>query len=575
MRMIRRLFFRVLSVFRPGCADADLAGGTDPHPQLLRDKVPSAPDRAKESQHDAPRWALDSWWLDVKLGFRMLIKYPGLALAGGAGIAVAVALAAVGFSLINDNFLTSSVPLDEGDRLVSIEIWDSAASNPEPRILRDYHVWREELKSVQEISAFRILVPNLIAPGAQPESVRVAAMSASGFRVARVRPLMGRYIEEEDERAGAPSVVVIGENVWRNRFASDPAILGRIIQLGATPHTIVGVMPKGFAFPVNDHFWVPLRVGFATPEPLTGPALVVFGRLALGATLADAQAELAAIGQRTALAFPKIYAPLRPQAMPYPRPFAGVHGTMDVTGLLAMQGIFVALLVLVCLNVTILVYTRTAMRQAEISLRTALGASRGRIVAQLFIEALVLSAGAALAGVMIAALALRWIATATLPLASLLPFWVSFRLSTEAVLYAVALSVFAAAIVGIVPALQATRRGLQTGFRITGADGIRLGETWTILIIAQVSFAVALLPPALSSTWKDHAGRVCRSRIRCRGVFVRGVGNGLRAGNRRNGGRRYARVYPPLCRPTDRADTPPGSRVPCLRRNICDVQSWR
>jgi putative ABC transport system permease protein len=187
-------------------------------------------------------------------------------------------------------------------------------------------------------------------------------MNASGFRVARVRPLMGRYIEEEDEREGAPSVVVIGEKVWRNRFAGDPVILGRIIQLGETPHTIVGVMPKGFAFPVNDHFWVPLRVGFATPEPLMGPALMVFGRLAPGATLAAAQAELAAIGQRTALAFPKIYAPLRPQVMPYPRPFAGIHGSMDVTGLLAMQGVFVALLVLVCLNVTILVYTRTAMR---------------------------------------------------------------------------------------------------------------------------------------------------------------------------------------------------------------------
>jgi putative ABC transport system permease protein len=502
--MIRRLFLRLFSIFRSGRAHADLAAGTDPRPQLFQDTVPSATEPGKERQHEAPSFrALDSWWLDVKLGVRMLVKYPGLALAGGAGIAAAVAIAAGGFSLINDNFLTSSVPLDEGDRLVSIEIWDSAASNPEPRILRDYHAWREELKSVQEISAFRILAPNLITPGAQPEGVRVAAMSASGFRVARVRPLMGRYIEEQDEREGAPSVVVIGENVWRNRFAGDPAILGRTIQLGATPHTIVGVMPKGFAFPVNDHFWVPLRVGFATPEPLTGPALVVFGRLAPGATLAGAQAELAAIGQRTALAFPKIYAPLRPQAMPYPRPFAGVHGTMDVTGLLAMQGIFVALLVLVSLNVTILVYTRTAMRQAEISLRTALGASRSRIVAQLFMEALVLSAVAALAGVMIAALALRWIATATLPLASLLPFWVSFRLSPEAVLYAVALSVLAAATVGIVPALQATRRGLQTGFRITGADGMRLGKTWTILIIAQVSFAVALLPPALSSTWKD------------------------------------------------------------------------
>ena len=134
-------------------------------------------------------------------------------------------------------------------------------------------------------------------------------------------------------------MVVIGENVWRNRFAGDPAILGRTIQLGATPHSIVGVMPKGFAFPVNHHFWVPLRAGFAPPEPLTGPDLMVFGRLAPGATLASAQAELAAIGQRTALAFPKIYAQLRPQVMPYPHPFVGMHGTKDVTGLLAMQGI--------------------------------------------------------------------------------------------------------------------------------------------------------------------------------------------------------------------------------------------
>lgn len=132
----------------------------------------------------------------------------------------------------SEPFLASSLPLEEGDRIVSIEIWDSVASNPERRILHDYHVWREALKSVQEIGAFRTVTPNLIAPGAQPGSVRVASMSASGFRVARVRPLMGRYLVDDDEREGALSVVVIGENVWRNRFAGDPAILGRTIQLG-------------------------------------------------------------------------------------------------------------------------------------------------------------------------------------------------------------------------------------------------------------------------------------------------------------------------------------------------------
>ena len=157
----------------------------------------------RQSFPEQQAWFLGSWWLDIKLGIRMLIKYPGLALTGGAGIAVAVAIVVGAFSLIYGAFLVSSVPLEEGDRIVSIELWDAAAGQTELRSLYDYHLWREELKSVEEISAFGMLTPNLIAPGARIESVRVASMSASGFRVARVRPLMGRYLEEDDERDGA------------------------------------------------------------------------------------------------------------------------------------------------------------------------------------------------------------------------------------------------------------------------------------------------------------------------------------------------------------------------------------
>src|SRR5262245_44351108 len=123
MRTIRHLFSRLFSAFRSGRAGADLAGRTEPH---LR---PSAAERAKDSQHDAGPWVLDSWWLDVKLGVRMLVKYPGLALAGGAGIAAVVAIAAGAYSFVYTNLLVSSLPLDEGDRIVSIELWDTAASN--------------------------------------------------------------------------------------------------------------------------------------------------------------------------------------------------------------------------------------------------------------------------------------------------------------------------------------------------------------------------------------------------------------------------------------------------------------
>jgi predicted permease len=447
----------------------------------------------------------DSWWLDVKLGVRVLIKYPGLALVGVFGIAVAVAIAAGGFSVIYDNFLSPSLPLEEGDRVVSIEIWDSAASKPERRILRDYQVWRDELKSIQEIGAYRTMTTNLIVPGTTPERVSVALMSAAGFTVARVRPLMGRRLMEDDEREGAPPVVVIGESVWRNRFGADPAILGTAIQLGANTYSVVGVMPDGFAFPINHRFWAPLRARAVLLEPLSGPDLMVFGRLAPGAALENAQAELETIGRSAALAFPETHAQLRPQVMLYANSFMGLREAAGVTELVVMNIVNTMLLVAVCLNVAILVYTRTAMRQSEISVRTALGASRGRIVAQLFIEALVLSVTGAGLGVVIAALGLRQVAAATQRIASELPFWMSFRISPEAVLYAGALSVLGAAIVGIAPALRATRRGVQTGARISGvgSSGIRLGGTWTTLVVAQVAFAVMLLPPAVFSAWKN------------------------------------------------------------------------
>jgi putative ABC transport system permease protein len=462
-----------------------------------------------------PFRALDSWWLDIKLGIRVLIKYPGLTLVGVFGIAVAVAIAAGGFSFMYSNFLSPSLPFEEGDRMVSIEMWDAAGNKPERRILRDFEEWRSGLKTVQDIGAFRPIPTNLIIPGKPAENVLVVSMSASGFSVTRTKPLMGRYLVADDELDGAPPVAVIGEDGWRNRFESDRAILGRTIQLGATSFSIVGVMPKGFAFPVNDHLWIPLRTGSALSEPLTGPDLMVFGRLTRDATLESAQAELSTISGRTALTFPALYAQLRPQVMPYHYPFVGLRENADVSGLLLTNLVTTMLLVAVCLNVAILVYTRTAMRQTEISIRAALGATRSRIVTQLFIEAFVLSVTGAATGVAIAAFGLHLAADATLRIASQLPFWMSFRLSPRAVLFAGLLSVLGAAIVGIAPALKATKRVVHSGARISGVGngGMRLGGTWTVLVVAQVAFAVMLLPPAVFNAWKNLRAEMVDSGI--------------------------------------------------------------
>jgi hypothetical protein len=255
------------------------------------------------------RTVLSSWWLDAKLGLRVLRKHPALTLAGAFGIAVGVALAAGGFSIIYGNFLPAALPLDDGHRIVSLELWDAASSRSERRVLRDYLVWREQLESVQPLGAFRNLTLTLIVPGAPSSAVRVASISASGFQVARVRPLLGRYLLEEDELPGAPPVVAISETVWRTRFGADPNILGRTLQLGSTPHAVVGVLPSRFAFPINHQFWIPLPLAAALPEPLTGPGLMVFGKLAPGVPHSAAQAELAAVSRRAGLDFPEHLCP--------------------------------------------------------------------------------------------------------------------------------------------------------------------------------------------------------------------------------------------------------------------------
>jgi len=448
--------------------------------------------------------AFDSWWLDIKLGLRMLGKHPGLALAGGVGIAVAVALAAGGYSIVDRNFSASALPLPGAEQLVALELWDHRANRAEPRLAFDLQRWRGGLRSVQELSAFQSLTPNLIRPGAAPESVRVAAISASGLGVARVAPLLGRLLTAADERRGAAPVVLISEGEWRRRFAAEAGILGRTLQLGGTHYAVAGVMPAGFAFPVKHDYWLPLRDTVMTAsQPLEGPPLVVFGRLAPGATRAQAQAELTGVTQRTAQAYPREYAALRAQVAPYALPLLNIHGDDDFSGLIAMQGLVVSLLVLVCLNVAILIYTRTAMRQAEISVRTALGASRGRIIAQLFFEALVLSTVAAAVGVALAAVALGRIQAAVEQAAVDLPFWIAFVLTPAGMAYAAVLAVLAAVICGVVPGWQATRQWRQTGLRVVGSgeSTLRLGRIWTVLIVAQVMFAVTLLPASVLSAW--------------------------------------------------------------------------
>ena len=436
-------------------------------------------------------------WLDVKLGVRMLFKNPGITLVGGLAMAVAIAIGAgmFGFSY---SLMNPRLPLDEGHRIVAVENRDVWSDNPQNPSLHDFAAWRQELRAIREVSAYRNVARNLIALDGSAEPVRLAEMSASGFRVARVAPALGRPLVEDDERPGAPPVVVIGHDVWRTRFGGDPRIVGQTVRLGNAVHTVVGVMPQGFAFPMNHGWWIPLRLSPAGPPPGEGPEVFVFGRLAPGAGWEQAQAELDAVGRRAAAAYPGTHADLRPRVVNYTYPAMGLQDT-DAWELTLVHTLISLLLVVVSVNVAVLIYARTATRRGEIAIRTALGASRRRIVAQLFAEALVLASASAIAGLLLASAGLRMaygILKTGIPAAS--AFWLEFGLRPATVLYVMGLTVLAAVIAGVLPALGVTGRRVQDSLRqLGGGTGLRLGRTWTVLIVAQVAFAVGAIPIVL------------------------------------------------------------------------------
>jgi putative ABC transport system permease protein len=455
--------------------------------------------RERERKMQLRGW-FDSFKLDLKLGGRMLVKYPGLTIVGSLAMAFAIWTGTI-FVEILGQFLYPTLPLPDGDRLVQVENWDAERNSSDPRALHDFLEWKSELTSVTGLTAWRGSTRNLIPTGGQGRPVEVAEVTASAFRVSSAEPLIGRVLTEADEQAGAPPVALIGYEVWKTRLGSDPAILGKTVQLGVEPVTVVGVMKDGYEFPIAHDVWTPLRITGLDQSPRAGPAINVFGLLAPGETRESAQVELAAIGERTAAALPATHAHLQPRVSAYTNVLFDPSGTDPVFYLMYMFPVL--LLVLVCGNVALLLFARAASRESDLLVRSALGGGRSRIVAQIFAEALVLGGISAVLGVVAAHFALTtWGVDFLEANYGRLPFWVDLAVSPSTLLAAVALTVAGAAIAGILPALKVTR-GMATRLResAAGGGGLQFGGVWTAVIVAQVAVTVAFPALVFAVNW--------------------------------------------------------------------------
>ena len=290
--------------------------------------------------------------------------------------------------------------------------------------------------------------------------------------------------------------MVLGYDVWQRQFLHDPAIIGRVVTVGRTARTVVGVMPPRFGFPRNQQLWVPLPIQDAAPRE--GPAVQVFGRLANGASWQDAAAELEVVSARFAADQPTTHAQLRTRV----RAFAGrTPGEPLRLEDLAVHAIVLLLLGAVSANVATLIFARTAMRESEIVVRHALGASRARVVAQIVTEWLVLTLAAAVLALLVAQASVRyaWVRATEIVGDDGLPFWVDLKLEPATVAYALLLALVAAALIGLLPALKATGASIQRGLQgITSTGGtMKFGGIWSFIVGAQVACTLLFVPAAV------------------------------------------------------------------------------
>jgi putative ABC transport system permease protein len=193
----------------------------------------------------------DAWgftWMrgmsvDFKLGLRMLRKSPGLTAVALFALSLAIGAGAAYLEFVND-LLHGKLPFPDAGRIVGIQVWDQESGDPDPKQTANFVAWRDSLRSIDELAAYRALERTLITEDGRAEPVRGVEISAAAFHIAQVPPLLGRPLQPEDERGGAAPVAVIGYDVWTARFGSDPGVIGKSVRLGKAGYTIVASCPR-------------------------------------------------------------------------------------------------------------------------------------------------------------------------------------------------------------------------------------------------------------------------------------------------------------------------------------------
>jgi putative ABC transport system permease protein len=429
---------------------------------------------------------------DVRYNFRLLRRDPGFALLLIVTLTLGVAAATTIFSVVNA-VLISPLPYKDAGRLVLV--WERNVQKERltnavsPANFAD---WRDRLDAFEDIGASRDQFYTLTGQG-EPEMITSYRFSANFFPLLGVAPALGRTFAPEEDRPGQDRVVVLSHKLWQRRFGGDRSVVGRPITLNGENYSVVGVMPPNFDYPGGGvELWTPLALTPAHWDNRSLRALRLLARLKPGVTPEQAQAKLAALTGQLAAQYPETNAGWDGNVERLRDNYAG-----DIRlPLLVLLGAVCFVLLIACANVTNLLLVRTTARQRELTLRTALGASRSRIVRQLVTEGLTLSLIGSALGLLLAlwsvnsllALFPTTISNFNIPRLDNIPF------DARVLLFALGLTLLTGMVFGVTPWLQTSKvnlnDSLKEGGRSTSGRGRRLLEA---LVVAEVGLAMVLL----------------------------------------------------------------------------------
>jgi putative ABC transport system permease protein len=425
---------------------------------------------------------------DVRYAWRSLTKSRGFTAIAVACLALGIGINTTIFSVV-DGVMLQPYPYQDADGIVIVHGRNQRLNiNRANLSYADYKDLRDQNSTLQSLAAYSWRSLTISDGSTEPTRYDGSTITWNLFALLGQPPAMGRNFGPEDDRPGAEPVVMLSHEVWQTRYAGDRAVVGRAISINGRPHTVIGVMPPRFAFPETQRLWVPLAE-YGEKMSRTDRNVQAFARMKPGVTIDQVSTDLNGIAERIAAAYPSnrdwriLMRPLSDWMLPDDAKLV----------ILMMMGAVTLVLLIACSNVANLLLARASVRHREISIRSALGAGRFRIVRQLLTEAIMIGLFSVPLGFVVAWAGLQLLDRSIPP--DRIPYFIHWSLDARSLAYTIAIAVGTGIFFGVVPALQATGTSLQESLREGGRGSTGGRRAWmrNTLVVAQVGLALILL----------------------------------------------------------------------------------